>query len=125
MIEKITNFFINARELSSLLNGETGYFLTGFSGCGKSSLFSVLYQYLTEVSSKYSFYILAHAAGISQKSVQVDQMIETWSLQMKQTLGDDITEETDEEEYSYRRTEKMLSSFMFRSNKNGGCLTRQ
>lgn len=111
MIEKITNFFINARELSSLLNGETGYFLTGFSGCGKSSLFSVLYQYLTEVSSKYSFYILAHAAGISQKSVQVDQMIETWSLQMKQTLGDDITEETDEEEYSYRRTEKMLSSF--------------
>lgn len=111
MIEKIMKFFFDAHELSSVLNGETGYFLTGFSGCGKSSLFAILYQHLAEVSPQYSFYILAHAAGISKESVQIEQMIESWCMQMRDTLGDDLTEEHDNEDYSYMRTDKMLGTF--------------
>lgn len=111
MIGKIMTFFLNTRELSSVLNGETGYFLIGFSGCGKSSLFAVLYQELKEISTQYSFYILAHAAGISQKSVQVEQMLESWCMQMKESLGDVITEEKTDEEYSYKRTDRILSEF--------------
>ncbi|MGM9698918.1 MAG: WG repeat-containing protein [Prevotella sp.] len=93
LIEKFSKFFLESMELSSVLNGITGYFITGFSGCGKSSLFSVLYQHLTTVASQHSFYILAHAAGISPQSVIAEKMISAWSLRIKRTLGDDIDEE--------------------------------
>lgn len=111
LIDKLSQFFLESRELSSVLNGITGCFLTGFSGCGKSSLFSVLYQHLTELASKHSFYILAHAAGITPQSVNAEKMISTWCLQMKITLGDDIEEDIDEDESSYSRISQLLDEF--------------
>lgn len=111
LIDKLSKFFLDSRELSSVLNGITGCFLTGFSGCGKSSLFSVLYQHLTEVAPQHSFYILAHAAGITPQSVIVEKMISAWCLQMKRTLGDEIEEDIDEENSSYNRVSELTEEF--------------
>lgn len=111
LIDKLSKFFLESRELSLVLNGITGCFLAGFSGCGKSSLFSVLYQHLTEVAPQHSFYILAHAAGITPQSVIVEKMISAWCLQMKRTLDDDIEEDIDEEESSYNRVSELIDEF--------------
>jgi hypothetical protein len=111
LIDKLSKFFLESRELSSVLNGITGCFLTGFSGCGKSSLFSVLYQHLTEAAPQYSFYILAHAVGITPQSVIVEKMISAWCLQMRRTLDDEIEEDIDEEESSYNRVSELIDEF--------------
>jgi len=111
LIDKFSKFFLESRELSSVLNGITGCFLTGFSGSGKSSLFSVLYQHLTEVAPQHSFYILAHAAGITPQSVIAENMISAWCLQMKRTLGDDIEEDIDDEDSPYNRSTILIDDF--------------
>lgn len=111
LIKKFSDFFLKSRELSSVLNGITGYFLTGFSGCGKSSLFSKLYQHLTETASQNSFYILAHSAGITPQSVIVEKMISAWCLQMKKTLGDDIDEDPDDKESSFNWASQLIDEF--------------
>lgn len=111
LIDKLSQFFLDSRELSSVLNGITGCFLTGLSGYGKSSLFSVLYQNLTEAAPQHSFYILAHAAGITPQSVIAENMISAWCLQMKKTLGDDIEEDIEEGESSYNRSSQLVDEF--------------
>ena len=111
LIDKLSKFFLESRELSSVLNGITGCFLTGFSGCGKSSLFSVLYQHLMEVAPQHSFYILAHAAGITPQSVIAENMISAWCLQMKRSLGDDIEEDIVDEDSPYKRSTILIDDF--------------
>lgn len=88
-IDDIVNFFVDSRNLKEILGGKTGLFLTGHSGSGKSSLFCKIYTRLKELSKSQSFYILAHAAGISQKSVSADFMINKWCHQMARTLGEE------------------------------------
>ena len=90
-INDIVNFFIDSRKPNAVLTGKTGYFLTGSSGCGKSSLFSMVYSRLIQIAERQSFYILAHAAGVSPESVGVKNMIEKWCRQMSKSLADDTT----------------------------------
>lgn len=96
LINKLLKFLINYKGITSVINDTSGYFLTGFSGCGKSSIFSVLYKHLTENTSQHSHYVLAHAAGITSQSVNAENMLAKWCRQMKDTLEDDISNQNSE-----------------------------
>lgn len=111
LINNQIQFLLDASNMSSVLNGVTGRFLTGFSGCGKSSLFAMVYEHLVNIASQHSLYILAHAAGVTPLSVKADQMIAGWSLQMKETLGDDILDDVEDNYSPYNRTPKMIEEF--------------
>lgn len=111
LINSQIQFLFDASNMSSVLNGVTGRFLTGFSGCGKSSLFAMVYEHLVNIASQHSLYILAHATGVTPLSVKADQMIAAWSLQMKQTLGDNISDDVEDDDSPYNRAPKMIEEF--------------
>lgn len=113
-LRDFVKLFINAREATTLLSGMKSHFLTGFSGCGKSSLFSKVYLLLDRLSSRYSFFILAHAAGISQRSILVEQMIISWCEQMEHFLDSNSTVEDllkEETLFAFDKTRKLLQRF--------------
>jgi len=109
MLDRFVKFFLDARDLSSVLNGARGIFLTGFSGCGKSSLFCMLYDHLKRLASTHSFYILAHAAGVTPKSVRAEQMLAQWCEQMGRDLNDETDDTDDEDNYGYAK--KLIRRF--------------
>ena len=58
--------------------------ITGESGSGKSALFAHLFR---ELSAQDDVLLLAHAAGISPRSTQVDAMLRCWIGELAQALG--------------------------------------
>ena len=93
LIDKLINFLLDSRSVSTILDGLNGIFLSGFSGCGKSSVFSILYDQLTRIAKEKSLFVLGHAAGISPKSILPQQMIDLWSWEMTMYLGDSYQDE--------------------------------
>lgn len=68
--------------------------LTGFSGCGKSAVFSKLYQNLQDRHDP-SHIILTHSAGLNDKSQHVEVMLQLWNRRLARCLNtDDATEGT-------------------------------
>ena len=109
-LDEQEKFLVNCTKLDSAIKGRIGRIITGFSGCGKSSIFSKLYERLDKCKEKNSFFVLAHAAGISQKSIYVLEMISNWNEQMKRFLGD----EGDNNEYEVIQYKKLISRLQAR-----------
>lgn len=103
-------FLVDCTKLDSAIKGRRGRIITGFSGCGKSSIFSKLYERLNKCKEKNSFFVLAHAAGISQKSIFALEMISNWNGQMKRFLG----EEDNNKEYEVIQFKKLISRIQAR-----------
>jgi len=61
-----------------------GFCITGESGSGKSALFAHLYRVL---QGQQGILLLAHAAGISPRSGQVDAMLRRWTQELADSLG--------------------------------------
>ena len=68
--------------------GKWGIVFTGPSGCGKSALFAHLHGQLSELSRRSGLVLLAHAAGISPRSVEVGWMLRRWISQLGSILGE-------------------------------------
>ena len=58
--------------------------MTGESGSGKSALFAHLFR---KLEGRDDLFVLAHAAGISPRSTQVDAMLRRWIGELAQALG--------------------------------------
>ena len=71
---------------SSFSTGDNinGYFLTGFSGCGKTSIFCKLYE---DLKAADEHIILAHAAGQTTASCDPEMMLKRWNAQLRRALG--------------------------------------
>lgn len=70
---------------SAVTEGQTwGLCITGQPGAGKSALFSKLYR---EFEAQDDLFILAHAAGISPSSTQVDKMLRRWIDELAEELN--------------------------------------
>ncbi len=69
------------------ISGTNGCFISGFSGCGKSSVFCKL---LSEMKSQHqkNLVVLAHSAGLTEKSCSPKDMLVKWSKQMRNLLED-------------------------------------
>ncbi len=66
-------------------NTVNGYFLTGFSGCGKSSVFCKILDILrSEKDDKVI--ILAHSAGLTINSCSPKRMLKRWICQLETKL---------------------------------------
>ena len=52
--------------------------MTGLSGAGKCSLFSMAYSFFSEHARNESLFLLAHAAGLFPGSEQIDRMMRRW-----------------------------------------------
>jgi len=61
-----------------------GLCITGEPGAGKSALFAHLYRQLRESTDVF---LLAHAAGISTRAGQVDDMLRRWIQELADHLG--------------------------------------
>ena len=81
--DRARNFIGRDRTLATLLalaqapaqeGHQCGVCVTGAPGAGKSALFAELYRRL----HKENVFVLAHAAGISPRSAQVDAMLRRW-----------------------------------------------
>ena len=69
-----------------------GHCLTGFSGCGKSSIIAKLYQLIKKTSDE-KLIVLSHCAGISYHSINFNNMIKDWNYQLSLKLKDDYRAE--------------------------------
>lgn len=71
-----------------------GICLVGEPGSGKSSVFARLVQRIRNIQSSGSAggnppVMLAHAAGISDRSIRVDDVLRRWIFELDQFLGED------------------------------------
>ena len=77
-----------------------GHCLVGFSGCGKSSVFSKLCEYFAG-KQEPKLVVLSHAAGVSLRSVNFKHMIDGWNYQLSCLLGLDYQD-------TYRPTKEFV-----------------
>lgn len=91
LLTTLEQFLLRNISVSDVFNEKNGYFLTGFSGCGKSALFSQLYHRLEARKSQENLIILAHSAGISPDSFIAEKMIERWIHELCELLGEENT----------------------------------
>jgi tetratricopeptide (TPR) repeat protein len=79
----VTNELVALATSGPTDDGQRGVCITAEPGAGKSSLFGHLYRSLQNADAL----VLAHAAGISVRSTQVDWMLHYWVGQLAQHLG--------------------------------------
>lgn len=103
------NFLCRNVSVAEVLEQKYGYFLSGFSGCGKSALFSSLYHRLEMRKEEEGLIILAHSAGISPKSVTAEKMIARWTHELGKVL---------DEENSYTNTDD-FKNLLLRTQSKG------
>jgi len=72
-----------------------GACVTGESGSGKSALFAHLVR---KLEGRDDLFVLAHAAGISPRSTQVDAMLRRWIGELALGRADPLPETADAEE---------------------------
>ncbi len=65
-----------------------GYFLSGFSGCGKSSVFCKVYDELTRRPESEKIVVLGHSAGITAASVNPEKMLDKWIVRLSELVGE-------------------------------------
>lgn len=90
LMNQLCQFILDSCSAGTMLKGTNGIFLSGYSGSGKSFVFSALYERLQTLSKDYSLFVLPHAAGISPRSIHVRAMINNWCYMISQFLNDDI-----------------------------------
>jgi len=90
VVDPLVDFILSYRDARGALSRSNGIFLSGFSGCGKSYVFSALCSRLQETASREgNIFLLSHAAGISQKSISSLEMLIRWNRLMLNYLGED------------------------------------
>jgi hypothetical protein len=75
---------VSPRPLAGEGSGGWAACVTGESGSGKSALFAHLYR---QLEGRDEVLVLAHAAGISPRSSQVDAMLRRWIGELARSLG--------------------------------------
>lgn len=81
-------------------SGNWGLCLSGESGLGKSAIFASLYRELKSREENGELLVLAHAAGISASSGQVDRMLRRWVHELAEFLQIEDPLESIEQELS-------------------------
>ena len=79
ILKRLKSYFSNFTTGDSI----NGYFLTGFSGCGKTSIFCKLYD---ELKATGEYIVLAHAAGQTTASRDPEMMLKRWNAQLRNVL---------------------------------------
>lgn len=101
VLEKLSSFCGREKLVNETLMHLTGFpanikhnglFLTGFSGCGKSSVFSKLYDLLSRTEDD-GIVVLAHAVGVTSSSRNPGQMLVKWNTRLRNILGDSVGKE--------------------------------
>ena len=85
------------KHFSSFTTGDNinGFFLTGFSGCGKTSIFCKLYE---DLKAGGEYIVLAHAAGQTTASRSPEMMLKRWNSQLRKSLCISNKSSEDEQE---------------------------
>lgn len=79
ILHRLKNHFSNFTTGDNI----NGYFLTGFSGCGKTSIFCKLYE---DLNATDEYIVLAHAAGQTTASRTPEIMLKRWNAQLRRVL---------------------------------------
>lgn len=84
VVQSITDFLLNFDPTGRA----NGYFLSGFSGCGKSSVFSKVYYDLTHRPESEKVVVLGHSAGLTAASVNPEKMLDRWVARLSDIAGE-------------------------------------
>lgn len=102
LCDDLTDFILSRRSAEGALQGPNGRFLAGFSGCGKSYVFSALCARLEAMRASENLVILSHAAGITRESTSVRNMLLRWNRRLLRVLGDDAVPDPAHPEEQFR-----------------------
>ncbi len=86
VVQSITDFLLNFDPTGT--GRANGYFLSGFSGCGKSSVFSKVYYDLTHRPENEKIVVLGHSAGLTAASVNPEKMLDRWIARLSDIAGE-------------------------------------
>lgn len=92
LIDKLKQFFLIRCDKSYIHTEKMGLILTGTSGSGKSYVFSKICRELIECADEHSLLVLYHVAGISSRSVYVNQMLYDFCRQISNLLSVEFNE---------------------------------
>lgn len=85
IVSFLENFILDFDPLD--INRINGYFLSGFSGSGKSSVFCKVYANLSARQKELRLVLLGHAAGITVDSCDPQKMLYKWIKQLSSLLN--------------------------------------
>lgn len=91
LLSNLVEFIFSRQTAQGALERSSCRFLSGFSGCGKSYVFSALCKELEQYAESKKVILLTHAAGITRQSVSTRNMVYRWCRQLLDILKDTTT----------------------------------